>query len=284
MKINNEDFEIVSQDFKKDEAAIIYKFRDWNNLLHKEILLFLELFVATPKQLNDPFDSQVNFELDQANLKKEIDEQSEVIKAFSLDGKIIKTLTNSNDDIIQDSKQSQEGFYNSILDEVKNRCGIVSFSQSNNNILLWSHYANNHTGFAIGFDRNRLIQEVRIRYSIDGYQIGKVNYYSEYLNISLNALDDINLLEIGSNLAELAIFSKSINWQYEEEIRLMFRLGNSKLKISPSCIKEIIFGCKMEQAVKNEIKSICKEKAINANFFQAELSTNKYELILHQVD
>lgn len=38
--------------------------------------------------------------------------------------------------------------------------GVICFSSSKNNILLWSHYANGHTGFAVGFDTQKLTKAV----------------------------------------------------------------------------------------------------------------------------
>ncbi|MBL0525135.1 DUF2971 domain-containing protein [Aeromonas dhakensis] len=37
-----------------------------------------------------------------------------------------------------------------------NELGVVSFSETSRNLLMWAHYANEHKGMCIGFDPNVL--------------------------------------------------------------------------------------------------------------------------------
>ena len=37
------------------------------------------------------------------------------------------------------------------VEEKKHRIGIISFSESKDNLLMWAHYANNHKGIVMGF-------------------------------------------------------------------------------------------------------------------------------------
>ncbi len=34
------------------------------------------------------------------------------------------------------------------------KLGILSLASSNNNLLMWSHYASEHKGMCLGFERN----------------------------------------------------------------------------------------------------------------------------------
>ena len=50
--------------------------------------------------------------------------------------------------------------------------GYLSMSSTNSSILMWSHYANNHEGYIIGFDP---------KHSFFQYGVSKVQYSNETL-------------------------------------------------------------------------------------------------------
>jgi len=37
----------------------VYKYRSWKNACHKNLLLYNELYFASPKDFNDPFDCRI---------------------------------------------------------------------------------------------------------------------------------------------------------------------------------------------------------------------------------
>ena len=45
------------------------------------------------------------------------------------------------------------------------RLGIYSFAGSHKNILIWSHYANSHSGFVVGFHREKLQRVCSMSYT-----------------------------------------------------------------------------------------------------------------------
>ena len=64
----------------RDQPKIVYKYRDWNNHLHKRILLYNEVYLSPPDDFNDPFDCEIytNFLL----LKE--DEKEEFIRKVTI--------------------------------------------------------------------------------------------------------------------------------------------------------------------------------------------------------
>lgn len=93
--------------------------------------------------------------------------------------------------------------------------GIISFTETNDNLLMWSHYADEHKGIAVEFDvDNAFFNEMHI--SDDAY-IGKVSpvlYRKE------------RLAKLGDYLIE-PYFHKSDEWIYEKEHRILLPLGDS---------------------------------------------------------
>ena len=50
---------------------ILYKYRDWDDENHKRLLVDNEVYFATPKQFNDPFDCAIPFRYDEKDLTEE---------------------------------------------------------------------------------------------------------------------------------------------------------------------------------------------------------------------
>ncbi len=82
--------------------------------------------------------------------------------------------------------------------------GIISFSKSWNNPVIWSHYADGHKGLALGFD-------------IDSNLLADVSYRKTRM-LAPRILD----LPIGEALSHVsrAMRTKYEHWVYEEEARL----------------------------------------------------------------
>lgn len=115
------------------------------------------------------------------------------------------------------------------------------------NILMWSHYGDDHKGFAIEFRAD----------FIDGINIEEVEYSDER--------DVLTFEDIENNNFDRVFFKKSIEWRYEQEYRAVLPLEkcaktNNKnihlFEIKKSSINSIAFGCAMDKENKTIIKNI----------------------------
>jgi len=87
--------------------------------------------------------------------------------------------------------------------------GLISFSKSWSNPVIWSHYGENHRGAALGFD-------------VSDDWLWEVSYRSKR-----NPLPDLNLL---SDAEKIELFRKSVStkylhWKYEKEYRVFVELN-----------------------------------------------------------
>ncbi|MBT0729234.1 DUF2971 domain-containing protein [Rosenbergiella nectarea] len=108
--------------------------------------------------------------------------------------------------------------------------GIVCLTRDYDNYLMWSHYANSHTGFCIGFDSvfTHSIEDRGLEGEVvyvDTYP--RFNYYTdssqEYLNCTY--------------------LHKGMPWAYENEYRVITE-GCGIKRFDKSLIKEITLGCR----------------------------------------
>ena len=160
---------------------------------------------------------------------------------------------------------------------VADRLGIFSASARKDNVLMWSHYAESHKGFCVGFDtkafENHFENAFRAnRENADLVEGRRVRYGSEYPD-----LDPRNMGDEGIALGPLMF--KAERWKYEEEIRF-FRLNEAKVpvKLSASVIIEVIMGCNMNKEDRTEITSVVRELLPHAALYQANMKKRSFEL------
>jgi len=112
---------------------------------------------------------------------------------------------------------------------LKNKIGIFCLTERADNHLMWVHYAQNHTGFVLGFNASASFFRENNRV------LGKVNYLNHPKVFG----------EAGVNVC----FYKSDKWEYEQEWRCVrsFDVSESRVVgIEPSLISQIILGSQME--------------------------------------
>ena len=141
---------------------IVYKYRDWSNPKHKRVLTNNELYLAPPSEFNDPFDCRIapNFKLldTKEKIQRYVDEAT--IRHFD-------TLTKENRDLRFEMKRIEDRLTNNIDEVQKDHeeqlfktqdtyYGILPLSCRWNSILMWSHYANSHKGYCVGFWEEKL--------------------------------------------------------------------------------------------------------------------------------
>lgn len=242
---------------------VAYKYRDWNNDYHKKILTENELFFPSFENLNDLFDGHIPFRFDIKGISKE--EYKRVLKQnnrYEFDqlsksdlDKMYRRFQSGQD--WKDMSKSHRDFVSSIY-------GVMSLSISSTIAPMWAHYGGNHSGFAIGFNLLELCNIVEgtmdfVKYTIEPilmpFGTSKVN---DYQNL---------------------FFTKSPEWEYEKEIRLLKTFHSNKVvKLNRSCISEIVFGKRIGQNEKKEIINIVNQNFDNVLFYQIEENIEKLEL------
>lgn len=245
----------------------VYKYRDWLNDKHKRIITNSAIWIPDSYDFNDPFDCNIPiaYEL--------IANDDSIAEKF-----IRKLVTNNSNrfgsDIeteiqkrLSEKKHKDLGFISEYKKEIlhsnKKVNGVFSSTPVNNNILMWSHYANSHKGFCVGFDSIKLFE-----YLGGG---GNVSYTSKFPQIS--PVDDRELQYTQQ------VLTKSIHWAYEVEYRLTtFQKTNLEIEIPAQTIVEIIFGANMPEENMEQIKFIIKDKLPHVKCYKVLPDDSNFKL------
>ncbi len=98
----------------------------------------------------------------------------------------------------------------STIQRVKELLRVACFSEINDSILMWSHYADNHKGFCIEYDLSDWDCSDHLK---------PVQYVNERHYIRSNFADNLSP-NAGREIMDAALF-KSAEWSYEKEWRLV---------------------------------------------------------------
>jgi hypothetical protein len=134
-------------------------------------------------------------------------------------------------------------------------------------ILMWAHYAQNHTGVCLEFSvNNQLIGAAR-----------PVKYNTDYPRWTPQTIkEEVSAL----------ILTKAMDWRYEREFRILvgegpnfkgtpYELDGSHVHLPPGALTSVILGCEAKHAL---IENLIRTFAPGLPIKHARRVTNKYEL------
>ena len=255
----------------KKSPAVVYKYRDWDNDFHKRTLLNCEIFLSSPSRFNDPYDCKIPIAYwklaDDIKLRNEYFPQ--VVK------KHFPKLTPAEHSekvewLMKDPKFTDPKWHEDqeveSHDSIAKTFGIISLSEHKDDIRMWSHYSNSHTGFCIGFKSEKLF--------FNDYRFGtggKVNYVNEFPIILPT--------EDSSEQITKILYSKSKVWSYEQEYRLTkINASDTTVRFTPDEVEEIIIGCSTNDSNTESILNICKCNLPGVPVFKAKQKRQDFKI------
>jgi len=263
--------------------GVIYKYRNWENDFHKDVLRENEIYFASPIMFNDPFDSKISENLLLIDTEEKREEFAEHIVNESKNDLILmgKDPVNVKSNFKERLKNnlSEEHLFNEIqeFENANKLYGIFSGSRTWKSVLMWSHYGNNHKGICIGFKEDYLLKSSNIGWS------GDVDYLNDFpirdpLNFNMNIAEE----------SFMKFYTKAEEWRYEEEYRLVisniYGLADADrlMKLNSESIAEVVLGIEFEDGMKQEIMDICRSKKIKV--YQAKKVPFKFEITREEIN
>lgn len=265
-----------------EQARFFYKYR---NFLysgvkdHRRLLKNNELYFPSAEKFNDPFDCNIPCHYEEFTHDEFIKYWSDYFKAENsqwLDGEIKQKAEwlfeqHSTPEGKNRVLEIQEG----ILKELRlNKIGVFSLTPNCSSILSWAHYSDSHKGFCVGFDEEKLRHFVKSKESLD---LDSVEYMEQYPIIN------VYKMTMDKRITKL-FWTKSIDWKYEDEYRIIWYDGaNKTLEIDSGIIGKVILGCQIRENGKDEIISILKGLSGNISLFQAVTKKDSFGLYFEEL-
>lgn len=169
-----------------------------------------------------------------------------------------------------------------LLNRMSKQIGILCLCANHRNILMWSHYAQNHEGFVVGFESEHDFFGHRNNEPEEIGELRRIKYGTKRPSIHVDAINDIDALTPDF------LFSKSQDWNYEQEWRIIRFLNCADkirekdiylFKVPPTAIRQIIFGSKASDSLKETLLDAAKNQELaHIEFLKAAISRDKFEM------
>lgn len=153
-----------------------------------------------------------------------------------------------------------------------------SFCESPEQLLMWSHYADHHRGFCVQYDLSKWSkQELRAK------SLYPVRYESEIYDATTHIINSITKKDFNNLYSFISGATKSKEWEYEREWRLINNVGPSfePQNFSMRCQSRVYLGHRIDNINKGKIIEICKNRKLEV--FETHLSVSQYHIEFKQV-
>lgn len=258
------------------------------------------LYYSTPANFNDPYDTLLyadyfrilgdvagNLNIGMENYLKHLKEKDKFLASFG----IAMWYGDKKDDFLESFFQSIHNAARELKESLRNNVRIICFSEDYLSMLMWSHYADNHKGFAIIYDRDAIVNADN--FTVDNTVIPKkpllrpVNYVEQQIDLTeeleeyvrvyrMKSLGDVKPPQCYLSVEKLrtTLLEKSQEWSYEREWRVIPRYISlekpsrlSYMRVRP---KAVILGSQCEKNNQEQILDICDKKRIPV--YKAEIN------------
>lgn len=279
------------------EHKSVYKFFPYNphdlDALSNEYLWFSKY-----SDFNDPFEdiylkNVLNKELTSYDQEKAIAFYKELHKdqlpAHEVEKVILEFVVSGKlEDHYRDTMTQTFAYAQNLIRRHLEESRVCCFAQNSSteraieNKLMWSHYADGLRGFCIKYNEQKLIDGI---YKKMGTKVGicqmqyrelsKLNFDELIFSTAsqANKSEEHDVIQFGE-----IVNTKSKDWAYENEFRLIFPKENS-VSIDSSSIEEVIIGGKMPEVKVNTLFSILKgNKNISCPIYKADICSDTFKI------
>jgi Protein of unknown function (DUF2971) len=154
--------------------------------------------------------------------------------------------------------------------DIDKTTGMICFSSTWENPVLWSHYADKHRGIALGFElpENFVIP---------------VTYADTLLNADIEAIMTAGDVDLTSDFVRTFLATKYADWKYENESRVFLRLdpatsegGLFFAKFGPKLkLVEVVLGARCPTPIKR-VRDLVKSYPYKVHVKRARIAFTKF--------
>jgi len=150
-------------------------------------------------------------------------------------------------------------------DNITKRVGVCCFSAREDLLLMWSHYGSGHRGVCLKFDISGEQKTFLVPVEME---------YQEQYPI----FDYLHLSNTDYGLLQFLVGTKSKDWEYEREVRIVKETVRGKVPFDKKCLTEVIFGYKADPELVSNLKKLVVSTGYTCSFFIMKLKKGVFGL------
>lgn len=157
---------------------------------------------------------------------------------------------------------------------------FACFSKNNDNLAMWSHYANRGKGFCLGFDTNPEKSPI--------FEMPAEMQYRTKMPDASDAVSVLTEKHKAEPYYKGILAHKAESWKYEEEWRLIHRYRHIYngviIDVKPDrdydrkSLKAVFFGAHATKKTKESVRAIVETEYKHAKMWQGELDDDEYKV------
>lgn len=305
----------VSEAISEMMPKRLFRYRAFND---RSVVAFQNdvIYAVTADKFNDPYDTLVRYDLEGVERWVNTVMNTETLgqmktwfaQGWNLPNEVNHILTSEITDVvkmalssIEDIKDFEERIeetrkrmismietYFPILSETAKRySAIACFSENVDSILMWSHYADSHKGFALEYDFRPTLER-----PIKNVGLFPVVYSQERFDISdYIAWAFLRIIGFPAKMPDISASIKNALWKsdvwaYEKEWRMIDSTPRDITDEKASTIHykpvAIYYGRHMSGDDKRQLHEVAKEKGIKEYEMYLDYSSLKYEMLYRE--
>jgi hypothetical protein len=236
----------------------------------RQVVVESKIYFPQAKFFNDPFDLHPVFDLtappqvqrrDYERLSNKFEGTGRAERRK--DARRVMKTAMSPKNIAATTRAIQDGHAKEITEAI----GVLCVCKKRDDILMWSHYADSHRGVCLEFDgmsefmaHAQAVKYSKTRDPIRAYQ------------------------ETQDQTMEKALLTKSDQWSYEDEYRLLrYKAGPGLVEFRPHNLTGIIVGANADSRTMDMVKGWISERIESITLYRASVSSTKFELVINAI-
>jgi Protein of unknown function (DUF2971) len=269
----------IRKHLKPSPPRFLYKFRgsprdsslaakeEFLSRLH-QIMVDSELWLSSPSDFNDPFDTAGRFKI-KGSTSKRLAHIKALVEKYAPAGATPTEIQEAHDRAARLTDSEILDMLRTSFESQRDSTGVICFVEGDpRDVLMWSHYAADHKGVCLQFEPAR-----------DLFTFGRavtVKYHRQYPVVNwLNGIPEM----------EKILRRKHPRWKYEAERRII-QIGGARSAFSynPGALTGLLFGCAADDTVIKATETVLTARAAaelpDLKLYRAEKHKSRYELVI----
>ena len=213
------------------------------------------VYFGSPKQFNDPYDCALTPVMSDLT----ISDTRIIMNSYGI------TI---HDDEHEDFRNRLSNAAKKVVQKSNNEFlgnrGVSCFSETNDNLLMWAHYASNCTGICLEFSTSS--------------ELFAIGHKVEYCR-SMPEIETASLLTGQNHTQIMKLFcSKSEHWSYEKEWRIIHKEAGTRFHYHSNDLTGVYFGPDVSEEILNIICLILQGNNETVRFWKGARSSTEFKV------